>query len=163
MHFMLTRKQCCFDISFLTTFIMRYFAFWRGYFALWTCKLCDLFLLSNVHVIWNFSKSCHLLYEIWNLKTWCCADKKKTSIVGTWINGNDVAWIMYCIIIILIVASLINNIKCNWCLVKASRHYKAMQIKTIVRRLWILHWRSRIWMAWTLYKERLKLKLYYTL
>ena len=138
---------------------MRYLAFWRGYFALWTCKLCDLFLLSNVHVIWNFSKSCHLLYEIWNLKTWCCADKKKTSIVGTWIVGNDVAWIMCYVIIIIIIASLTNNMKYNWCLVKASSHYKAMQIKTIVRRLWILHWRSRIWMAWTLYKERLKLKL----
>ena len=46
---MLTRKQEGFDCSHLTDLVVRYLAFGRGLFALWTCKLCAL-LLGRVSI-----------------------------------------------------------------------------------------------------------------
>ena len=64
MYCYINKKARWFSCVHLTNWAVRYLAFGRDLFSLWTCKLCDLFILSNVHVIWNFSKSCHLLYEI---------------------------------------------------------------------------------------------------
>ena len=41
---MLTRKQEWFCCAYLTDLAVRYLAFGRGLFALWTCKLCVLLL-----------------------------------------------------------------------------------------------------------------------
>ena len=41
---MLTRKQEGFSCAYLTDWTVRYLAFGRGLFALWTCKLCVLLL-----------------------------------------------------------------------------------------------------------------------
>ena len=46
---MLTRKQEGFGCSYLTDLVVRYLAFGRGLFTLWTCKLCVL-LLGRVSI-----------------------------------------------------------------------------------------------------------------